>query len=132
MISAIFHHLKEIVKDATGIFLLKMTIYNIMPEKLLRDFKELYKTFRELFWYIWLFNGIRKYYVVLTDSLQYARTCSTYLSFLTEAFRCHVHHFQCLMIPVELAAMFWFVVVGIAEILLWLLCLIVSKSVWDL
>ena len=54
------------------------------------------------------------------------------LEFLAEASRCHVHHFQCLMVPVELAAMFQFMVVGIAEILLWLLCLIVSKSVWDL
>ena len=34
--------------------------------------------------------------------------------------------------PVELAVMkliFWFMVVGIAEMLVWLLCLIVSKSV---
>ena len=41
----------------------------------------------------------------------------------------HLHHFQCLTVPMELAAMFWFMVVGIAEMLLWLLCLIVSKSV---
>ena len=54
------------------------------------------------------------------------------LEFLAEAFRCHVHHFQYLMVPVELAAMFRFIVVGIAEMLLWLLCLIVSKGVWDL
>ena len=40
-------------------------------------------------------------YVVLIDSLHYARTCSAYFSFLTEAFRCHVHHFQCLTVPVE-------------------------------
>jgi hypothetical protein len=52
--------------------------------------------------------------------------------FLAEAFRCHVHHFQSLTVPVDLAAMFRFAVVGIAEILLCLLCLIVSKSVWDL
>ena len=51
---------------------------------------------------------------------------------LAEAFRCHVHHFQCLTVLVELAAMFQFVVVGLAEMLLWLLCMIVSKSVWDL
>jgi hypothetical protein len=43
-----------------------------------------------------------------------------------------VLHFQCLTVPVELAAMFRFVVIGIAEMLLSLLCLIVSKSVWDL
>ena len=41
--------------------------------------------------------------VVLIDSLHYARTCSTYLSFLAEAFRCHEYHFQCLTVPVELA-----------------------------
>ena len=54
------------------------------------------------------------------------------LDFLAEAFRCHVHHFQFLTVPVELAAMFRFMVFEIAEMLLWLLCLIVSKSVWDL
>ena len=32
------------------------------------------------------------------------------------------------MVPVELAAMFRFVVVRLAEMLLWLLCMIVSKS----
>jgi len=42
------------------------------------------------------------------------------------------YHFQCLTVLVELAAMFRFVVVGLAEMLLWLLCMIVSKSVWDL
>jgi hypothetical protein len=36
------------------------------------------------------------------------------------------------MVLVELAAMFWFIVVGMAEMSLWLLCLIVSKRVWDL
>jgi hypothetical protein len=30
------------------------------------------------------------------------------LEFLAEAFRCHVHNFQCLTVPVELAAMFRF------------------------
>ena len=38
--------------------------------------------------------------------------------FLAEAFRCQVHHFQRLVISVELAAtkfVFWFMVVGIAE-----------------
>ena len=34
------------------------------------------------------------------------------LEFLAETFRCHVHHFQCLTVPVELAVMFWFIVVG--------------------
>ena len=29
------------------------------------------------------------------------------LEFLAQAFRCHVHHFQCLTVPVELAAMFF-------------------------
>ena len=48
------------------------------------------------------------------------------LEFLPEVFRCHVHHFQCLTVPVELAAMFRFIVVEMAEMLV---CLIVSKSV---
>ena len=41
-------------------------------------------------------NGVKynAFYVVLIDSLHYATTCSTYLIFLAEAFRCHVHHFQ--------------------------------------
>jgi hypothetical protein len=47
------------------------------------------------------------------------------LEFLAEAFRCHVHHFQCLTVRAELPAMFRFVVVGLAEMLLWLLCMIV-------
>ena len=37
-----------------------------------------------------------------------------------EAFRCHVHHFQYLAVPVELVGMkfvFRFMVVGIAEVL---------------
>jgi hypothetical protein len=53
------------------------------------------------------------------------------LEFLA-AFRCHVHHFQCLPVPVELAVMkfvFRFMVVEIAEMLVWLVCLIVSKNV---
>ena len=29
------------------------------------------------------------------------------LEFLAEAFRCHLHHFQCLTVPVELAAASW-------------------------
>ena len=56
------------------------------------------------------------------------------LEFLAEAFRCHVHHFQCLVVPVELAAMklvFRFMVTEIAEMLMWLACVIVSKSVCD-
>jgi hypothetical protein len=39
-----------------------------------------------------------------------------------------VHHLQCLTVPVELATMkllFRFMVVGIAEMLVWLVCLIV-------
>ena len=66
-----------------------------------------------------------EFYVVLIDSLHLFNL----LEFLAEAFRSHVHNFQCLTVPVELAAMFRFVVVGIAEMLLWLVCLIVSKSV---
>jgi hypothetical protein len=45
------------------------------------------------------------------------------LEYLTEAFRCHVHHSQCLAVPVELAAMglvFQFIGVRIAETLVWL------------
>ena len=49
-----------------------------------------------------------------------------------EFFAYHVHHFQCLTVPAELAVMFRFMVVGITEMLLWLVCLIVLKSVWDL
>jgi hypothetical protein len=54
------------------------------------------------------------------------------LEFLAEALRCHVHHYQRLAVPVELAVMefiFQFTVVGIAEMLVWLACVIVSKSV---
>jgi hypothetical protein len=36
--------------------------------------------------------------VVLIDSLHYARNLLNLLEFLAEAFRCHVHHFQCLKI----------------------------------
>ena len=36
---------------------------------------------------------------VLLDSLHYARTFHL-LEFLSEAFRCYVHHLQCLMVPV--------------------------------
>jgi len=43
-----------------------------------------------------------------------------------------MHNFQCLTVSVELAAMFRFMLFAVAEMLLWLLCLIVSKSVWDL
>ena len=50
---------------------------------------------------------------------------------LADAFRCHGHHFQCLTVLMELSAMFRFVLVGLAEMLLWLLCMMVSKSVWD-
>jgi len=50
------------------------------------------------------------------------------LEILAEAFRYHVQRFQSLAVPVELAAMkfvFWFVVFGIAEIIMWLACVIV-------
>ena len=49
------------------------------------------------------------------------------LEFLAEAFRCHVHHFRCLTVPVELAVMFQFVVVGMAEMLLWVLWLLSQR-----
>ena len=79
-------------------------------------------------------HGIKKLlllcYINIFTSL--FKNLSNLLEFLAEDFRCHVHHFQCLTVPVELAAMFRFIVVGIAEMLLWLLYLIVSKSVWDL
>ena len=39
---------------------------------------------------------------VLFDSLHYARNLLNLLEFLAEAFRCHVHHFQCLTVLVEL------------------------------
>ena len=57
------------------------------------------------------------------------------LEFLAEAFRCHVHHFQCLVVAVELAVMefvFRVTVVRIAEMLERLMCLIMSKSMWVL
>ena len=54
------------------------------------------------------------------------------LKFITEVFRLHVHHSHYLTVSVELAAMFHFMVVVIAEMLVWLVCLIVSKSVWVL
>ena len=44
------------------------------------------------------------------------------LEYSAEDFRCHVHHYQCLAVPIELAAMkflFWFTVVGVAEMLVW-------------
>ena len=56
------------------------------------------------------------------------KNLSNLLEFLAEAFQCHVLLFQCLSVPVELATMLRFLVVGIAEMLLWLLCLIVSKQ----
>jgi hypothetical protein len=57
------------------------------------------------------------------------------LEFLAGASRCHVHHYQCLAVLVELAVMefiFQFMEVGIAEMLVWLACELVSKSVWVL
>jgi len=38
--------------------------------------------------------------------------------FLAEDFRCHLYHFECLTVPVELDAMFRFMVVRIAEVVL--------------
>ena len=41
------------------------------------------------------------------------------LEFLAKVFQCHVHHFQCLAVPVQLAAMkllFRFMVVGMAGV----------------
>jgi hypothetical protein len=40
--------------------------------------------------------------------------------FLAKAFLCHVHHFQCFTVPMELVVMefiFWLTVVGIVEML---------------
>ena len=45
-----------------------------------------------------MFDFSLKYYVVLIDSLRYARTFLL-LEFLAEAFQCYVHHFQCLRVP---------------------------------
>ena len=42
------------------------------------------------------------YCIIKFTSLHYARTFHL-LKFLAEAFQCHVHHFQCLTVPVELA-----------------------------
>jgi hypothetical protein len=42
------------------------------------------------------------------------------LQYLAEAFRCHVHHYQYFVVPVELAVMqfvFHFIGAGIAEML---------------
>ena len=54
------------------------------------------------------------------------------LEILADGFRYYVHHFQCLGVPVELAVIkfvFQFMVVAIAEMLVWLASVIVSKSV---
>jgi hypothetical protein len=54
------------------------------------------------------------------------------LEVLAEGFRCHVHHFQCLAVPVELATMkfvFRFMVVGIAKMFVWLACVLVKWSI---
>ena len=40
-----------------------------------------------------------KSYIVVLDTHHYARSFHL-LEFLAEAFRCHVHHFQCLTVPV--------------------------------
>ena len=49
-----------------------------------------------------------------------------------EAFRCHVHHYQCLAVPIELAVLvfyFLFIRIGIADMLVWTsVCVIVSKN----
>ena len=53
-----------------------------------------------------IFENLRHFlYVVLIYSLHYARNLLNLLEFLAEAFRCHVHHFQCLTVLVELASM---------------------------
>ena len=54
------------------------------------------------------------------------------LGFSAQTFRCRVHHYQCLAVLVELAVMAfasWFIAIGIAGMLIWLACAIVSKSV---
>ena len=55
-----------------------------------------------------------------------------YLSNQAGAFHFHVHHYQCLTVPVELAVIgfvFWFSGVGTVEMLVWLACVTASKSV---
>ena len=48
------------------------------------------------------------------------------LEFLAEAFRCHVHHFQCLTVPVELAA------ISISRIpVCWLFTYILWQKNWE-
>jgi hypothetical protein len=54
------------------------------------------------------------------------------LEYSSEAFWCHVHHYQSLTILVELAVIgfiFQFIVLGIAKMLVWHVCVIMSRSV---
>ena len=71
-------------------------------------------------------------YIIIFTSRCNILTCSR---FYQKLFQCHVHHYQYLVVPVELAAMefvFQFTVFGIGEMLVWMACVIVSKSVWVL
>ena len=107
------------------------------------------RIFKKLLWlvnnnYSNVLNSILSHFVIIThlscyytckfvllDSLNYAKYPLTWV--LAEAFRCRVHHFQLFVVPVKLAAMklvFWFMVVGIAEMLACLVCVIVR--VWVL
>ena len=61
------------------------------------------------------------------------------IEFLSEAFRCYVHHYQCLTVPVELAAMkfvFRFMVVGmfvcVKECMSFVMYLIIQYVGWGL
>jgi hypothetical protein len=50
-----------------------------------------------------LISPVPKYvYVILLYSLHYAKYS---LKFLAEAFRYHVHHYQCLAVPMEMVHM---------------------------
>ena len=74
-------------------------------------------------------------YIVLCQQIHFTMQNLCLLEYSAEVFRFHMHYCQCLAVPVELAVMgfvFRFAVVGVTEMILWLLCMIVSKSVWDL
>ena len=56
-------------------------------------------------------------YNILVDLFHYAKSL---LKNSAKVFCCHVHHCQCLVVPVELAVMvfaFLFILVGVAELL---------------
>jgi hypothetical protein len=72
-------------------------------------------------------------YIMLIDSLHYATSSLTQV--FSRSFLVSWVSWQFLTIPVELAVMglvFWLIVVGIVEVLIWLACVIVPKSMWVL